>query len=134
MLDDREDLREPENRRSSNESAGSLDEELHAALGGDGADPGSDYYDDGGNDYDDDVPAYEQTQDQRQGQGAKSARSNDAVLGQASSSSQSDYTYFDQALGKNWAGPEHWRMRRIIQSMLGFSFSFFPPNMLNKHH
>ena len=116
MSDDRD---EQNDRRASSESAGSLDDELQAALGAE-TDPGSDY-DHGGDDhYDDDydAPTYEQSAEPSQSSTAvKGQRSQEATLGQAASSSQSDYSYFDQALGKNWAGPEHWRMRRIIQSM-----------------
>jgi condensin complex subunit 2 len=29
------------------------------------------------------------------------------------------FGYFDNALSKNWAGPEHWKMRRVMQKKGG---------------
>lgn len=104
----------------------SFDAELHAALG-DEADHADDYYDDGdGGDY----PAEGGSEESGDSQNKVATKTGggEAVLSQAASS-QNDYSYFDQALGKNWAGPEHWRMRRIIQSWCLFIVHFSPlPN------
>lgn len=42
---------------------------------------------------------------------------NDDLLGKGSTDI---YSYFDAALMRNWAGPEHWKLRRIPKGMILF--------------
>lgn len=51
----------------------------------------------------------------------------DLVMSMAGNGEQM-FEHFDSALTKNWAGPEHWKMRRIAvkKGKSGQSFPFFP--------
>lgn len=80
----------------------------------------SDYFNAGGDGLDDDQETvdgdnYYMAPEQQQQQQHRDGQSGDAVnpiQAMAEGNQQGVFDYFDAAFTKNWAGPEHWKMRR----------------------
>lgn len=52
----------------------------------------------------------------------KAPNERDLVMAMTEGEGGMMYDYFDQTLLKNWAGPEHWKLRKVVRRRMSFLF------------